>query len=482
VNEHVNVVSRSAHGFGPYRVLEELGSGSLSTVYKAVQEPLGRVVAVKALKETIAPSSPFAAQLEREARVLGQLSHPNVVLLFDFVKTDAQMYLVLEHIDGWSLAHVLARRSRFSPDFVAVLGAEVARALAYAHERGVVHRDVKPANVLISRRGEVKLVDFGIAQRDRLPSADEPLTPVHLRKTDASAAFGTPAYMSPEQILGETVDSRSDVFALGVVLYQLLAGARPFDRDGDHDKRAAAQRIRRDPPKPLRERAPDVPRALAQIVMRCVEKLPADRFSSAEEVASLLDAFFHERSREKPGAVLSRALMAAGLLEGDGSSTSRVVDDAPASLAPAILGFGAIALTFALGATAIQWSAWGARDKLEAGSRALELVPSRQGFLRVLATPWAEVSVDGQRIDVTPFARPIPLSSGTHYVTLTHPAAPVEKRVVTIVLGETTLVDVSMAVNGAPPATASASGSTSASTSASSPAEDDPPAKRPGGP
>ncbi len=453
----MKAVSRSAHGFGPYRVLEELGSGALSTVYKAVQEPLGRVVALKALKETIAPTSPFAAQLEREARVLGQLAHPNIVLLFDFVKTDAQMYLVLEHIDGWSLAHVLGRRSRFSPDFVAVLGAEVARALAYAHERGVVHRDVKPANVLVSKRGEVKLVDFGIAQRDRLPSADEPLTPVHLRKTDASAAFGTPAYMSPEQILGETVDARSDVFALGVVLYQLLAGARPFDRDGDHDKRAAAQRIRRDPPRPLRERAPDVPRALERIVMRCVEKLPADRFASAEEVADLLETFFRDRSREKASDVLQRTLMAAGLLEGEGgSSTSRVMDEVRAPLLPALLGFAAVAVTFALGAAAIQWSAWSKRDTLEAGSRALELVPAKMGSLRVLATPWAEVAIDGQRIDVTPFARAIPLPPGTHYVTFSHPSAPAEKRIVSIKSGETTLVDVSMAVQGAAAAAGSA--------------------------
>src|SRR5262249_49104121 len=114
--------SRGTLSFGPYRVLEELGSGALSTVYKAVQEPLGRVVAVKALKETIAPSSPFAAQLEREARVLGQLSHPSVVLLFDFVKTESQMYLVLEHIDGWSLATLLGKRARFSPEFTAAIG------------------------------------------------------------------------------------------------------------------------------------------------------------------------------------------------------------------------------------------------------------------------------------------------------------------------------------------------------------------------
>ena len=440
-------MARGALAFGPYRVIEELGSGALSTVYKAVQEPLGRVVAIKALKETIAPTSPFAAQLEREARVLANLSHANVVLLFDFVKTDSQMYLVLEHIDGWSLAALLAKRSRYSPEFTAAVGVELARALAHAHERGVVHRDVKPANVLVSKRGEVKVVDFGIAQRDRLPSADEPLpTPMPSR---ADAAFGTPAYMSPEQILGETVDARSDVFSLGVVLYQLLAGARPFDKEGDHDKRAAAQRIRRDPPKPLRDRAPDVPRPLERIVMRCVEKLPSDRFSSADEVAERLDDFFRTQSAEKRHTVIMRSLVSVGLLPGEGGSTEfRVAPERRAPIAPALTGLGAIALVFVTGATAIEWSAWGQREASQAGTRALDLVPAKAGFLRVVASPWAEVSIDGQRVDVTPFARPIPLASGTHYVTLTHPTAPVEKRQITINPGETTFIDVTMHVRG----------------------------------
>ena len=258
--------------FGAYRVVEQLGSGALSTVYKAVQEPLGRTVAVKALKSTIAPGSPFAAQLEREARVLGELCHPNVVLLYDFVKDKDQMYLVVEHVDGFSLADILAKRPRLSADLVAAIGCQLARALGHAHERGIVHRDVKPANVLVSRRGEVKIVDFGIAQRDRLPSADIPLT---RGRDDASpetnSAFGTPAYMSPEQILGEMVDARSDLFSLGVVFYQLLSGARPFDTKETKDKRASSQRIRRDPPAPLRTRAPDVPRAVERVVMRLLE-------------------------------------------------------------------------------------------------------------------------------------------------------------------------------------------------------------------
>jgi serine/threonine-protein kinase len=432
----------SSRAFGPYRVLGELGSGAVSTVYRAVQEPLGREVAIKALKSTISPSSPFAAQLEREARVLASLGHPNVVALHDFVRTPTQMWLVLELVDGFGLATILGKRARFGTEFAAAIGLEVARALAHAHARGVVHRDVKPANVLVSKAGEVKLVDFGIAQRERLPSADEPL--VRPTRSEADAAFGTPAYMSPEQILGEIVDSRSDVFSLGVMIYQLLAGSRPFDREGDSDRRAAAQRIRRDPAPPLRDRAPEVPRALERIVMRCLEKLPADRYASADEVADRLEAYVRSRTSEKPSDIARRGLVVAGLLPGEASTERwRIEEERP--IGGAFAGFAAIALVFGLGVGLAEWSGRGARAAALAGSRPLDLLPEHLARLRVVATPWAEVTVDGQRIDVTPIGRPIPLSAGTHFVVLTHPQAttPV-KRSVTLAEGETATLDVAM--------------------------------------
>ncbi|HEY2515410.1 MAG TPA: serine/threonine-protein kinase [Polyangiaceae bacterium] len=435
----------ATRAFGPYRVVEELGSGSLSTVYRAVQEPLGRGVAIKALKSTIHPSSPFALQLEREARVLSSLRHPNVVMLYDFVKTQTQMWLVLELVDGFSLATVIGKRARFSAEFAATIGLEMARGLAHAHERGVVHRDVKPANVLVSKGGEVKLGDFGIAQRERLPSADEPLVRP-TKKGEADAAFGTPAYMSPEQILGEMVDARSDVFSLGVVLYQLLAGSRPFDRDGEQDKRAATQRIRRDPAPPLRDRAPEVPRALERIVMRCLEKLPTDRFSGADEVADLLESYVHAQTSDEPEAIVVRTLVAAGLVEGDAKTDRWRVEEKRPPVKGTLLGFAAMALAFTGGAGALEWSASSARAAAQAGSRPLELTPQQAGALRVVATPWAEVWVDGQKIDVTPMARPIPLAAGPHYVTLTCPKAPPEKRQITVNTGETITLDVAMKV------------------------------------
>jgi serine/threonine protein kinase len=425
--------------FGNYTVTEELGSGGIALVYKAMQEPLGRAIAIKALKPTIGPESPFAAQLEREARLLGDLSHPNIVLLHDFVKTSEQMYLVLEFVDGFSLAELLAKRTRLAPEAVAQIGAEIARGLAHAHERGIVHRDVKPANVLLSRRGEVKLVDFGIAQRERLPTADEPLG---REEKGENMAFGTPAYMSPEQILGEFVDARSDIFSLGVVLYELLCGARPFDKG---EKRAAAQRIRRDPPTPLRSRAPEVPRALDRIVMRSLEKLPADRFSSALGMADLLDDFVRSRVRGSRPKLITRALTKARLLSDHlDESVAAVLQDQQSTLRPVLFGFATIATLVISGGAAIQLTARSSHDAIGGVGGPLQLVPARVGFLRAVATPWADVVVDGQHIDTTPFARAIPLAAGTHYVTFNHPSARAEKRVVRIEPGESTLLDVTM--------------------------------------
>ncbi|HEX4448154.1 MAG TPA: serine/threonine-protein kinase [Polyangiaceae bacterium] len=425
-----------------FRVLEELGSGSLSTVYKAVEEPLGRTVALKVLKSTIAPDSPFAGQLAREARVLASLSHPNVGQLYAFSKRESGMHLVLEFVDGFSLVGIAKKRPTLPPDAVAVIGAAVARGLAHAHERGVVHRDIKPANILVSRRGEVKVFDFGIAQR--ASRSDEPL-PMSPLRLETIAAFGTPAYMAPEQILGEGVDARSDLFSLGVVLYQLLCGARPFERGDEGEQRPAAHRIRRDPPIPLHRRAPDVPAALERIVMRAIQKLPADRFQSAEAMAEPLEEMAVGRTGLRGQALLTRALENAGLVTatdaGDGPALVRRKRTSPRV---AIAGLAALGVAVAVSGAVLQATAH--REGDAAGARPLELLPGSPGYLRVLATPWAEVWIDGQRVDVTPFDRPLPLPEGTHYVTLVHPSAPVEKRTIAIVHGETRTIDAVMNV------------------------------------
>jgi serine/threonine-protein kinase len=434
--------------FGTYKTASELGSGAIATVYLATQEPLGRKVAIKALKSTIPPTSTFAAQLEREARVLSSLSHPNIVILLDYVKSDAQMYLVLEYIAGFSLAELLAKKPKLRPELVAAIGAQVAEGLAHAHARGIVHRDIKPANVILSRQGEVKIVDFSIAHRERLPSADEPM-PAFDNETPArgtqqpSTTFGTPAYMAPEQLLGETVDARSDIFSLGVVLYQLLCGARPFDRAGE--KRAPGHASRTSPAVQLRQRAPDVPRALERVVMRCIEKHPADRPVSADVVAGDLEAFVRDRT-DLPLRVLVRgALASARLVAGEAPSLVRVTEPrVPLLQSPWSVLVWTLVLVLGLGAVRTTDH----EERRSPSEVEGPLLPSSAGFLRVLAMPWADVAVDGQYADTTPFARAIPLAPGKHVVTFHHPAAPTVTERITIEPGKTVTLDITMDVSG----------------------------------
>jgi serine/threonine protein kinase len=439
--------------FGNYKTVSELGSGAIATVYLATQEPLARKVAIKALKATIPPSSTFAAQLEREARVLSGLTHPNIVLLLDYVKSEAQMYLVLEYISGFSLSELLAKKPKLRAEMVAAIGAEVAAGLAHAHERGVVHRDVKPANVILSRQGEVKIVDFSIAQRERLPSVDEPATfdtETPARGT-SQTAFGTPAYMAPEQLLGEAVDARSDLFSLGVVLYQLLAGVRPFDKPGE--KRAPAHATRTSPAVQLRQRAPDVPRALERVVMRCIEKHPADRPSSADAVAEELKELVRSRTDLPMRQLVRGALASARLVSGEVPSLVRASEPrTPIVQTPWSLALFGVAMLLGLG---VVRATDGAAEQIAPQVEG-PLGPASPGYVRFLATPWAHVAIDGQPTGTTPMARAVPLAPGVHFVTFTHPNATTQTRRVSVAAGATTTLDVTMDVTGA---TASASAS-----------------------
>ena len=427
-----------------FQFVEELGAGSVSSMFRAVETSIGRTVAIKILLPTASPSSPLAAELEHEARILAGLCHPNVRALFRFERSADRMYAVLEFVDGLSLSALLEKKGRVASDSITAIGAAAARGLAYVHGRGLVHRDVKPSSILLGRRGEVKLVAFGLAQHD--PEHDPTPNAPKSRRRDPST-FRTPAYMSPEQILGETVDARSDIFSLGVVLYQAICGSRPFDRSDD---RPFAQRIRRDPPIPLHRRAPEVPHGLEQVIMRAIEKLPANRMQSAAELADQLEKLLAPRSSLVGEALVVRALADAGL-----ATEAKPIDGAPAGpdervpVRRAAAGLVLLGIVSVVGGGLLQARA--RHDNPTNGDLPLALLPADPGFLRVLATPWAEVWVDGERLDVTPFARRIPLQPGTHYVTLIHPNAPVEKRTITIAGGEIRTLDVVMAIRDAPP-------------------------------
>lgn len=259
-------------GGGRYQLIREIGRGGMGVVYQAHDKRLDRIVALKRLPENL-QAHPRAVQLLlREARSAARLNHPHIVTVYDVDHEDGAYFLTMEYLDGQPLSTLLHRRGRFSPAEAAWLGRQAAVGLAFAHERQIVHRDVKTANLFLTRDRVLKIMDFGLAKM------------IEAVRRRATRIGGTPDYMAPEQTLGLEVDGRADLYALGVTLFELLSGAVPFT-DGD-----SMRHHRETPPPDLRERAPGVPEALAALVDRLLAKKPDERPASAAEVAERLRA------------------------------------------------------------------------------------------------------------------------------------------------------------------------------------------------
>lgn len=420
-------------------VVERLRTGLVADVYHAIQQPLGRRVLIKALSSSILPSSPFAATLELEARLLAQMDHPNILVLHDFVQEKDRLWLVLEYVDGVLLTELLEKSHPLSPAAAVAIALEVARALAHVHECGVVHRDVQPDNILIARTGAVKLINFAVALNDKRPSSYDLL--------DVPSSFSKPSYMSPERLLGEATDARSDLFSLGVVLYEMLSGRLPFEAQ---DEKSTSQRIRHEPVTPVSRLAHDTTGPLERAVHRCLEKLPSDRFASASELVTTLEGVLKQFSATSTRFPIGEALFAAGLSDRRPKrlepSPPRLGSAAHMPLWPVLRGHVIGLFLIVVGGGLIQALSSEQDTAPARGSQRLELVPSQLAHLRVVADPWARVSVDGQYVDTTPFAWAIPLRAGTHYVRLEHPAAPIERRTIELVPGESVLLDVEMKV------------------------------------
>lgn len=421
--------------FDGCEIQRKLSSGPVCDLYLAVQEPLGRTVLIKALGPNILPSSPFASTLEREARLLSGLYHPGIVKVHDFVKRGDRMWLVLEHVDGVTLEELLLKAKRLDPAAAVAIGLRLSEALAHAHEHGVVHRDLAPKNVFVSKRGEIKLMNFALAVEERMPTAPELL--------DGGTGYLGPVYMSPEQILGEPADPRSDLFSVGVILYELVSGARPFEGPND---RSTSLRIRQSPPPPLAQGGVKVSGSVERLIARCLEKLPSDRVGSAAELSTELRQALSELWDGAPEAAIVGALANAGLTEAKAAVAKPAVRPIrSASLRSIALGLGLICL----GIVASGWVLRRAFGPAEASRRAaapLSTPGAEAAELRVVAHPWAHVFVDGQQRETTPFARPLKLSPGTHYIRLEHPHAPPERRTVSMAVGEGVLLEVDMKV------------------------------------
>ncbi len=270
---------------GTYEIVGRLGAGGMGEVYRARDTRLGREVAIKILPQAVASSPDRLARFEREARTVAGLNHPNIVTLFNVEDEEGVRFLTMELVEGESLNQVVAPGG-LPLERVLDLSIPLAAALIAAHERGIVHRDLKPSNVMVTRDGWIKVLDFGLAKAAAEPSPDPGQAGTQGITAEAPISgtgqmLGTVPYMAPEQIRGEAVDARSDLFALGIILYELASGRRPFTGATLADVGSA---ILRDAPAPLLSLRADLPRDLNRIVSRCLEKSPRDRFQTARDV------------------------------------------------------------------------------------------------------------------------------------------------------------------------------------------------------
>lgn len=476
----VQVPPANAHErrVGPYRVLEELGSGGMAVVYKAVQPALDRLVALKELRSEYIHDRQIATRFEREATSLATLQHGNIVHVYDFIRDEESAYIVMEFVEGIDLFDVLAQSGKMPAEIAALIGAQVAEGLEYAHYRGIVHRDIKPSNILVSKKGEVKIMDFGIA---RDPGKSE-LTQVGL-------AVGTPAYMAPEQIRGDKIDFRTDVFAFGIVLYEMLTGEKPWSEE---EGRSVTVKVLDEDYARVSTKISDVPPELEQVIDRCLAKDPQKRYRSTYQLRRDLEVYVQRAVPVDPRGRLVLYLRNRGLIA-EAEATNFVEPDLladgqlrrrdegvplppagtlvrPVAMAYAVVLLAMIVVSmvtlfFPLGQTlpkerpvlvpahpastadnspapdaaAIEAEVTRrvkealARRPAEPGGPRLDGEPAvaltgNEGFVKVLVKPWARVFVDGVFYDFTPFDKPIPLSPGRHRIGLRNPySEPVDK-------------------------------------------------------
>ncbi len=358
--------------YGRYEMIEELGKGSMGVVYRAHDPQIDRTLALKVLREDRVTSEAFVQRFLKEARAIGRLSHPNIVTVYDVGEDHGTVFIAMELLEGTPLNRVAQERD-FSAEEIVRLGSQMAETLGYAHQKGIVHRDVKPSNILLLPNGQIKITDFGIAHIED-PSA--------LVQTQAGEILGTPAYMSPEQVLARPVDGRSDLFSLGIILYELSTKKRPF---GGENMAGVFQAITQAQPPAPHQINPSIPQRLSQTIMRCLNKAPEERFESGHALALALSESIEEAKAFPKKEGKKRHLFLPLLIL-------------------ILLGFGGIGYWLFLPKGTQQTVV----DKVVWGSLKIESQPEG-----------AKVFIDGSFKGVTPLTLSLPI--GKHEVRMTHP-------------------------------------------------------------
>jgi len=384
---------------GPYEITAKLGEGGMGEVFRARDSKLDREVAIKVLPQHLAADAEALARFEREAKAVAALSHPNILAIFDFGRDGETAYAAMELLDGETL------RERLTSGPLPVrkaleVAAQIAAGLAAAHARGIVHRDLKPDNLFLTRDGQLKILDFGLARQSELHGSKSQLlaAPTQGPGTEPGAVLGTVGYMSPEQVRGEPADNRSDLFALGVVLYEMLTGRRAFAHGSAVETMSAI--LREEPPE-IESLGEKFSPALARLLQHCLEKRPDERFQSARDLAFDLRSLASggsasERSGRAPVVAASpagRRLVAAAMLIGLGALA------------------GGLAATFlrrpAEPAAAILRPTFRQLTKLPGGEGSPSLAPDGESFVFV-KRDGGDADLFLQRIDG---AKPIPLTA-----------------------------------------------------------------------
>jgi len=303
---------------GKHSIIAEIGRGGMGTVYEAEDTTLGRKVAIKLLNPSLLGKG--GKELERfqsEARIQANLNHPNIVTLHDIQPYQDSYYMVMEFVEGRTLAQLVKSGGALPPHIVVTISKQVLEALEAAHGHRVVHRDLKPANIMLTSEGLAKVMDFGIAKGEGSKNL-----------TATGAIVGTVYYMSPEQVRGETLDARSDIYSFGIILFELLTGRVPFQADSDFS--IMVQHVRSAPPPPT-QLLPEIPSAMEDIVLKCLEKDPKARFQTAREVASALESFEEQQHALGHGQLFTKASLAQWL----GSPGSELPAVTPPPIPPA---------------------------------------------------------------------------------------------------------------------------------------------------
>lgn len=262
---------------GGLEQIHQVASGGMAIVFKARQPKLDRFVAVKSLKPALLQNTETRERFRREAKALASVLHQNIAHVYDFSESEDEALIFMEYIDGIDLSQVVQKVGALPSDVAAAILLGLARGVSYIHDRHLIHRDIKPSNIRLTTRGEVKLMDFGIVMDTENHSLTRP-----------GMMVGSPSYLSPEQVLGDPLNSQSDIFLLGICLYEMMTGTRPFKEEGS---KTVFQRIRECEFVPAQEMNSSIPRRLGQIIDKCLEKDPRDRYASAREIVQELENF-----------------------------------------------------------------------------------------------------------------------------------------------------------------------------------------------